>query len=256
MAEKGIPDMSQRRRADVGPMSLRWRCDVAPTSGRCRCDGAATSGRCRFCCVGADVAATSLRRRADVEGHSRHVAATSGRCRADVAAMALRRRSDVGPMSLRCRCDGAATSLRRRCNGAATSLRCRRDGAATALRRRSDFAAAKYVHAHSHKDVTPCTEGGRKHEGLSFMMMEELGISSRRVTHGENASVKYHQLVGHYRCCISLATVKLRHVDRQSVLYSPLVFVYTFIHKYQLLLHTCVLLCHSIETRRSLRTPL
>ena len=187
--------------SDVGPMWLRWRCDVAPTSGRCR----------------ADVAAMALRRRADVG--------------ADVAAMTLRRRSDVGPMSCRCRrafptcrSDVGPMSGRCRCNGAATSLRCRRDGAATALRRRSDFAAAKYVHAHSHKDVTPCTEGGRKHEGLSFMMMEELGISSRRVTHGENVSVKYHQLVGHYRirCCISLATVKLRHVDRQSVLYSPL----------------------------------
>ena len=191
----------------------------------------------------------------------------SQRRRADVGPMWLRWRCDVAPTSGRCRCDGAATSGRCRgrcrCDVAPTSGRCRRafptcrrDGAATALRRRSDFAAAKYVHAHSHKDVTPCTEGGRKHEGLSFMMMEELGISSRRVTHGENVSVKYHQLVGHYRCCISLATVKLRHVDRQSVLYSPLVFVYTFIHKYQLLLHTCVLLCHSIETRRSLRTPL
>ena len=146
------------------------------------------------------------------------------RCRADVAAMALRRRSDVGAMSGRCRCDGAATSGRCRgrcrCDDAATSLRRSSDVAAMALRRRSDFAAAKYVHAHSHKDVTPCTEGDCKHEGLSFMMMEEIGISSRRVTHGENVPVKYHQLVGHYRCCISLATVKLRHVDRQSVLYS------------------------------------
>ena len=177
-------------------------------------------------------------------------------CRSDVGPMSGRCRCDGAATSLRCRCDGAATSLRRRCNGAATSLRCRRDGAAMALRRRSDFAAAKYVHAHSHKDVTPCTEGGRKHEGLSFMMMEELGISSRRVTHGENVSVKYHQLVGHYRirCCISLATVKLRYVDRQSVLYSPLQYSCTLSsHKY---LHTCVLLCHSIETLRSLRTPL
>ena len=191
-------------------MALRRRSDVGPMSGRCRCDGAATSGRCRGRCR-CDDAATSLRRRADVGPMSKGIPDMSQRCRAD-----------VGPMSLRWRCDVAPTSLQWRCDVAATSLRCRRDVAATALRRRSDFAAAKYVHAHSHKDVTPCTEGGRKHEGLSFMMMEELGISSRRVTHGENVSVKYHQLVGHYRCCISLATVKLRHVDRQSVLYSPL----------------------------------
>ena len=200
--------MALRRRSDVGPMSGRCGCDGAatslrrrPTSGRCRCDGAATSGRCRGRCRCGD-AATSLRRRADV-------GPMSGRCRRAFPTC----RSDVGPMSLRWRCDVAPTSGR-----------CRSDVAAMALRRRCDVAPISplqnnYVHAHSHKDVTPCTEGGRKHEGLSFMMMEELGISSRRVTHGENVSVKYHQLVGHYRC---LATVKLRHVDRQSVLYSPL----------------------------------
>ena len=90
------------------------------------------------------------------EGHSRHVAATSGRCRADVAAMALRRRSDVGPMSGRCGCDGAATSLRRRadvgpmslrwrCDVAPTSGRCRADGAATSLRCRCDGAATSPI---------------------------------------------------------------------------------------------------------------
>ena len=209
VAEKGIPDMSQRRRADVGPMWLRWRCDVAPTSGRCRADVAAMALR-RRADVGADVAAVTLRRRSDV-------GPMSGRCRRAFPTC----RSDVGPMSGRCRCDGAATSLRRRADVAAMALRRRSDVAATALRRRCDVAPISplqiiIVHAHSHKDVTPCTEGGRKHEGLSFMMMEELGISSRRVTHGENVSVKYHQLVGHYRC---LATVKLRHVDRQSVQY-------------------------------------
>ena len=201
---------SGRCRADVGPMWLRWRCDVAPTSGRCQADVAVMALR-RRPDVGADVAAMTLRRRSDV-------GPMSGRCRRAFPTC----RSDVGPMSLRWRCDVAPTSGRCRSDVAAMALRRRSDVAATALRRRSDFAAAKYVHAHSHKDVTPCTEGGRKHEGLSFMMMEELGISSRRVTHGENVSVKYHQLVGHYRCCISLATVKLHHVDRQSVLYSPL----------------------------------
>ena len=87
VAEKGIPDMSQRRRADVGPMALRrradvgatalrWRCDVGPMSGRRRCDGAATSGRWRC-----DVGPMSGRRRCDG-------AATSGRCRGDGAEMA------------------------------------------------------------------------------------------------------------------------------------------------------------------------
>ena len=77
------------------------------------------------------------------EGPSRHVAATSGRCRVDGAAMAAfpTCRSDVGPMSGRWRCDGAATSGRCRADGAATSLQCRCDGAATSLRCRRDVAA-------------------------------------------------------------------------------------------------------------------
>ena len=179
------------------------------------------------------------------EGHSRHVAATSGRCRADVAAMALRRRSDVAAMALRRRSDVAAMALRRRSNVAAT-----------ALRRRCDVAPISPLQNMCMRIPIKMSRLARKHEGLSFMMMEELGISSRRVTHGENVSVKYHQLVGHYRirCCISLATVKLRYVDRQSVLYSPLQYSCTLSsHKY---LYTCLLLCHSIETLRSLRTPL
>ena len=98
VAEKGIPDMSQPRRADVAAM------------GRCGCDGAATSLR-RRADVGPMSGPMSLRWRCDV-------GPMSGRCRCDGAATSLRRRTDVGPMSLRCRCDGAATSLRRRCDGA------------------------------------------------------------------------------------------------------------------------------------------
>ena len=73
VAKKGIPDMSQRRRADmaamalrrradVGSMALRRRSDFGPMSGRCRCDGAATSLRCRC-----DGAATSLQWRSYVQ---------------------------------------------------------------------------------------------------------------------------------------------------------------------------------------------
>ena len=194
--------MSHRRRADVAAMALRRPSDVAPTSGRCRADVAAMALR-RRADVGADVAAMTLRRRPDVGPMSKGIPDMSQRRRADGAATSLRRRADVAPMSLRWRCDVAPTSLQWRCDVAPISP----------LQNMCMRIPIK---------MSRRTEGGRKHEGLSFMMMEELGISSRRVTHGENVSVKYHQLVGHYRCCISLATVKLRHVDRQSVLYSPL----------------------------------
>jgi hypothetical protein len=129
------------------------------------------------------------------------VAPTSGRCRADVAAMALRRRSDVGPMSGRCRCDGAATSLRRRADVGPMSLRWRCDVlrrrcdvAAMALRRRS---AAKYAHAHSHKDVYgPRLARKEAADGGAWDQFKE-GYPWTR----QNVSVKYHQLVGDYRCC-------------------------------------------------------
>ena len=55
VAEKGIPDMRQRRRSDGAATSLGWRWDVAPTALGRRSDGAATSLQWR-----SDGAATSL----------------------------------------------------------------------------------------------------------------------------------------------------------------------------------------------------
>ena len=122
------------------------------------------------------------------EGHSRHVAATSGRCQADVAAMVLRRRSDVGPMSGRSRCDVAATSGRCRVDVAAMALRRRADVAAMALRRRSDVAVmalrrrcngAPMYNMRMHINMST----GHALHGRRQDMMKEPGISSRRVTH-------------------------------------------------------------------------
>ena len=132
--------------------------------------------RCR-----ADVAAMALRRRSDVGPMSGRCrcdgAATSGRCRVDVAAMTLRRRADVGPMSGRCRCDGAATSLRRRADVAAIALRHRSDVAVMALRRRCNGAPMYNMRMHINMSTGHALHGRRQD------MMEEPGTSSRRVTH-------------------------------------------------------------------------
>ena len=91
VAEKGIPDMSQRRRSDVAAMALRRRSDVA---------------------------AMALQRRRRGFPTCRSDVAPMWRC--DVAPMALRWRCDVAPMSPRRRCDVTPMSPRRRSDFAAS----------------------------------------------------------------------------------------------------------------------------------------